>query len=284
MKQATLLLLLFPMLLQAQDSLYIASEKPASIHEDLPLELGATIISSKPGKITHVKFYAADPGSYTISFWSVTGSLYYSFKAVATTGWQRYQLAIPFEVAAGDSYIISYLTNQKFAYTKPGIVRSAGSIAKAATRYSYGHKFPAIPTNEDYFIDVVFKVNEERKSLIVNAGPDTIYRLPKDSVVHINAVVTGDSAYYSWYIVDSAGTCQVTGLNTLSPVIRTKGPCTLIMLLSGNDKYGNFLSSPVQIDILADPKTIISTIEYYLDGTYKVIDNTNYFLMKSRTL
>jgi hypothetical protein len=274
---------LLPLFLFSQDSLYTAADKPASIHEDLPLELGTVIKSSMPGQITHLKFYCVDPGKYSVTIWSITGSQLVSLSVQTTTGWQRIQLATPFEVAAGDQYIISYLTNQQFGYTKPQALRSSGSIAQLATRYSYGHKLPVTTTTEGYFVDVIFKAQEIRKPLIVYPGPDTAYRLPKDTVVYINGTVTGDSAYYSWFIVDSAGTCQVTGLNTLSPVIKTKGPCTVTMLLSGQDKWGNFLASPVQIDILADPKTIMSIIEYYLDGTYKVFDNPNYFLMKNRT-
>jgi hypothetical protein len=265
------------------DSLFLLTDKPAGIHEDLPLELGTVIRSAKPGRITHLKFYSVDPGKYTVSVWSITGSPLISMSVQATTGWQRIQLATPFEVAAGDQYIVSYLTNQKFGYSKLLPNRSVGNITQLDTRYSYGHKMPATPTTDGYFVDVVFKETAVRKPLIVNAGRDTTYRLPKDSMVSLNAVVTGDSAYFSWFLVDSAGTCQITGMQTLNPVIKTKEPCTVVMLLIGQDKYGSYLAAPVQIDILPDLKSVLSVIEYYLDGTYRVITGENYFLMKNRT-
>jgi hypothetical protein len=282
-KLIAILAFLLPAYLFAQDSLYLFNDKPASVHEDLPLELGIVIKSAKPGQITHLKFYCVDPGKYTITIWSITGSSLYSQSVQATNGWQRFQLITPFEVAAGDQYVISYLTNQQFGYSKSQTLRSVGNIAQLATRYSYGHKAPVTGTSDGYFIDVVFKSQETRKPLIVNPGGDTTYRLPKDSVVHINAIVTGDSTRFKWFVVDSAGTFQLTGLETLNPVIKTKEPCTLIMLLSGEDKYGAYLASPIQIDILPDPKSVLSVIEYYLDGTYRVIEGQNYFLMKSKS-
>jgi hypothetical protein len=279
---ATLAFIL-PLFLFSQDSLYTSNDKPASVHEDLPLELGIVIRSAKPGQITHLKFYCADPGTYTLSIWSITGSTLVSQSVQATAGWQRVQLATSFEVAAGDQYIVSYLTNQKFGYSKSQINRTAGNITQLGTKYSYGHKLPSTATTDGYFIDLVFREAAVRKPLIVNAGRDTTYRLPKDTMVSINGVVTGDSAYFSWFLVDSAGTCQITGMQTLNPVIKAKEPCTVVMLLIGQDKYGSYLASPVQVDILPDLKSVLSVIEYYLDGTYRVITGENYFLMKNRT-
>jgi hypothetical protein len=284
MKKITcFILILISLRCYPQDSLYLSADKPASVHEDNPLELGTVIRSAKPGQITHIKFYCVDPGKYTVTIWSVTGSSLLSQVIQATTGWQRFQLSTPFEVAVGDQYVISYLTNMQYGYSKSQALRTVGNITQLATRYSYGHKLPAVTVPEGYFIDVVFKEQQTRKPLIVNPGIDTAYRLPKDSVVYIHGIVTGDSVRFKWFVVDSAGTFQLSGLETLNPVIKTKEPCTLIMLLSGEDKYGAYLSIPIQIDVLPDPKTRRGTIEFYIDGTYKIIDEPNYFLMKSKS-
>lgn len=261
--------LLFPIISFSQDSLFLSTDKPAGIHEDIPQELGIVIRSQNPGQITHLKFYCVDAAKYTLTIWSITGSSLLSLPIQAKLGWNRLQLPIPFEVAAGDQYIVSYLTNQKFGYTKPMITRSVGNITQLETRYIYGHKVPTTFTTDGYFLDIVFKPQEVRKPLIVNTLSDSVYRLPKDSIIIISGIVSGDSVYYNWIVIDTVGTMTITGLNTLTPKIKTNEPCEVFMSLNGFDKWGNSLIAGIDFFVLPDPKSV--RIELYMDGTYKII-------------
>jgi hypothetical protein len=182
------------------------------------------------------------------------------------------------------TYVIGVkFPNGKYVYTNGLNPRARGKLTGNSGLLGWNVDKPTLRYTASFFVDVLISQDQPRSALIVNAGRDSTYRLPKDSLVYVNGVVTGDSAFYQWYIVDSAGTCQVTGLQTLSPVIKAKEPCTIIMLLVGQDKYRNYLASSLQIDILPDLKSVLSAIEYYLDGTYRVITGENYFLMKSKS-
>lgn len=254
MKQATLLLLFLPLFTWCQDSLYSASEKPLLTHEDNPQEIGIIVTSSKTGKITHIKFYCVDPGQYTVTIWSKTGSIFYSSKMQATTGWQRFALATPFEVAAGDSYIVSYLTNMKFGYSKKAIVRSTGSIAKLGTRSIYGHKFPPATSTltDDYYIDVIFQAEQPHATLIVNAGRDTAAVWPCDSI-QVHGVATGDSVKYIWTLDNQWGDVALSGLGSLTPVVRFKEPDSgAILVLTATDKWGNTSEHGVSVSVMPD--------------------------------
>lgn len=264
------------------DSIYVSTDKPVITDEDLPMELGIAIASNEPGKITHLKFYCVSAGNYTVSIWSITGSIFLSKNIAAKIGWNRLKLDIPFEVAAGDRYIISYLTKLKMGHTKNYPLKSSTNITQLSSLYSYGHVAPKTLTNDGYFVDVVFEPDiEVVKPLVVNSGKDTSYRLPKDTLITVKGIVTGDSSYYEWEIIDSSGTCTVSGLNTLNPTIKTKEPCTVLFSLFGGDKWGNHLGSITQINILPDLKTV--AIELYIDGTYRIVNEDNFFLMKNKT-
>lgn len=254
MKKLTILLL-FPVFLHAQDSLYLSTEKPASTWEDIPTTLGMEFKSSSPGNITALKFYKVDAtaGSYTLTLWATDGSKpFQTVVNVSGIGWKRVACNIP--VNQNQPYIVSvYSTLNRYGYTNNAFAspRIRGQLNAYSGRYSRSAGFPASSSTTWYGLDVVFeqvKINP----LIVNAGKDTTALWPCDSI-KVNGVATGDDVKYSWEVTYRWGDVSVSRLNTLSPVVKFLGPDSGVdLFLTGTDKRGNVLENGIRVMVTPD--------------------------------
>lgn len=141
-----------------------------SADEGAPVELGTRFTPARPGHVTAIRFFkgAGNHGVHTGSLWGPGGERLASvtFTDEQASGWQTAVLDEPEPVAAGQTYVVSYLAPQgHYSYTRgffEGGAWEAGDLTAPATdngRYTYG---PAggLPTYTwdaaNYFVDVVF--------------------------------------------------------------------------------------------------------------------------------
>jgi hypothetical protein len=284
----------------AQDSLFTAAEKPAAVESDQPLTVGLVFRSKVEGFISHVRVYkssSTDEGTYVLGIYTSTGEplTTQNYRATGAAGWRRVALDQPVRIESNVNYLATvWLPVGKYGsrtymftadrvrgnLTAPASARSGGN-----NRYVYGAA-PAFPTstyrNSSYYVDVVFKA---RQPLIVNAGRDTSYTLPRDTI-RLAAKVTGDGTFYNWDIVDSltipgnpADTIAMIDSRTLTPYFFRLGVGYYTFSLTGWDMYGATSTNTVRIEVLPNPKDVI--IELLRDGTWRVKDDGKYFLLKT---
>lgn len=249
------ILLLFPVFLHAQDSLYLSTEKPLSTWEDIPTTLGMEFKPSSPGNITALKFYKVDAtaGSYTLTLWAMDGSKpFQSTVNVSGIGWKRIPCNIP--VNQDQPYIVSaYSTLNRYGYTNNlfSLPRIRGQLYAYSGRYIRSAGFPASNSTTWYGLDVVFE-KQIRNPLIVNAGKDTAASWPCDSI-RVNGIATGDGIQYVWSIDNQWGDVSVTGTSTLNPVVKFKEPDSgAILILTATDKWGTTSEHGVSVSVMPD--------------------------------
>lgn len=279
----------------AQDSLFTASDKPATAESDNALTVGIVFKSKVEGLVTHVRIYksnAADTGTYVVGVWSSTGELLFSqnYKASGPVGWKRVQLNEPVRIEPNVNYTASvYLPMGKYGARQYMFTadRVRGNLTAPKTvnnRYTYGPAL-AYPTSvyrtSAYYVDIIFS---PRKPLIVNAGKDSTYTLPHDTVF-LKGLITGDGTFFSWDIVDSLSYGEPTDSvvmhesKTLNPYITGMRSGVYTYSLTGWDMYGSQSRHTVQITMAANPKDVI--FELLRDGTWRVVDDKKYFLLKT---
>lgn len=237
------LLLLISARVGAQDSLYLSTAKPTSFWDDEAVTLAGIIKAPYDGKITALKFYktTVNTAPILVTLWSMDGTgLTQMEVSNGRTGWQR--LPVSIQVSKDQSYVIGYRNPRGIAY---GYKNNAG----VKGLYSYSTGFPNKQVTTDYFVDMVF--SQSLKPLIVNAGRDTVYTWPVASIT-LNGFVSGDGVTYKWTVIDSFGTLNVTGLNTLHPVLKPKPDSGGIFLLTGTDSRGVTSEHDVYITVTPD--------------------------------
>jgi hypothetical protein len=147
------------------------SETPAvaSTPDDDPIELGVSFTPSVAGTATSVRFYkgAGNLGQHLGHVWSSTGQLLGTaqFANETASGWQTAQLGTAVQLAAGQTYVVSYFAPQgHYSYTSGyfATAKTTGPLTAAATtngRYAYALT-GGYPTstygNTNYFVDVGF--------------------------------------------------------------------------------------------------------------------------------
>src|SRR6185369_11835556 len=118
-------------------------------------------------------------------------------------------------------------------------------------RYAYGSAlaYPGATYQAgSYYLDVVF-APVQTQPLIVNAGRDTAYALPRDTV-YLKGVVTGDAPTFTWDFVDSLSlTWDTTAVirmwqtTTLAPYVTGLKEGRYVFRLTGRDVVGNVSAS-----------------------------------------
>lgn len=154
-------------------SLFLSSDIPSvvNVNDRNSVELGVKFSSTKPGKITSLRFYkgSQDTGTHTAHLWSASGQLLTSatFGGETSSGWQQVNFPAPVTIAANTTYVASYHTNGFYSasgnyFTK---ARTNGPLTAPAGNngvYAYGSAV-AFPSNSyrstNYWVDVVFSAS-----------------------------------------------------------------------------------------------------------------------------
>jgi hypothetical protein len=288
--------------LRGQDSLFTAAEKPSTLTNDAAVTVGMVITPKLDGVLTHWRIYkstAADTSTYTFAIWLANGTQIYTqpVKMNGALGWKRVPLTFPFPVQTGTNFVVgvflprgdygSRLNVYTADRTRGNLTAPASSKVAGNGRYVYGSAlaYPnATYQSGSYYLDVVFKP-VQTQPLIVNAGRDTTYALPRDTV-RLQGIVTGNAPTFSWNMIDSlswswdtTGAVIMRESTTLTPYLTGMTEGRYVFRLTGQDAVGNVSSHDVTITIVADPKGVI--IELLRDGTWRVVDEKKLFLLKT---
>ncbi len=148
-----------------------ADKTPAtpSTNDSASVELGLGFTPSVAGNVTGIKFYkgTGNTGTHKGTLWSNTGTKLGSvtFTGETASGWQTATLATPVHLAAGTSYVVSYLapkghySTTASYFSQPATSGPLTAPASGNGRYLYGAG--GFPTNTyngaNYFVDLVFK-------------------------------------------------------------------------------------------------------------------------------
>jgi hypothetical protein len=140
-------------------------------------ELGMKFRSSVAGTVTGVRFYkgSADTGQHVGSLWSRSGQKLASvtFTNETASGWQEARFAAPVAITANTTYVISYHTGGRFAYTRNYFATAGTSTSPVRALadgedggngvYCYGSTsaFPSSTyLSSNYWVDVVFQATQ----------------------------------------------------------------------------------------------------------------------------
>ena len=150
----------------------MADQTPAtaSANDGSAIELGTAFTPSVAGAVTAIRFYkgAGNNGVHTGSVWDAAGNRLatVTFTGETATGWQTATLATPLQLAAGQTYVVSYYApNGSYSSTPSwfSTPRTVGPLSAPTTnngryRYGAGGGFPTSSWNAtNYFVDVVFR-------------------------------------------------------------------------------------------------------------------------------
>ena len=142
--------------------------------DDGSVNVGMKFQSDVTGSVTGARFYkaAANTGTHVGSLWSATGTLLAqgSFTAETASGWQSLTFASPVTIAAGTTYVVSYLAPKGRYSVTSAAFGGPGGIFNAPLRglsdavspngvYSYAATsvFPVNSFNAgNYWVDLLF--------------------------------------------------------------------------------------------------------------------------------
>ncbi len=257
----TIILLLSPLFINAQDSLFLNSES-GTLFEDLPCQIGTQIKVSKAGTINALKFYKTESGitTYTLSVFNSAGVKIFAttYKNTAT-GWQRILVNIPIEAG---TYTLSVSNPGRYSYKKIVFPRTRGNVTGAFGAFRYLETNQWTLNSTTYFVDAVISY-QQTIPLSVSVSPDIKMEMPVDSVT-VSGTVKGATSW-EWEVIDSSGTHEVKYLNTLFPVIKPKNQKggTLLLMLTGRNSTGQELSEIISVWFTPNPKIIRA---YILEG------------------
>jgi hypothetical protein len=140
----------------------------ASNNDSSSVELGTLFSPTVDGTINAIKFYkgTGNTGAHVGTIWSSTGTSLatVTFTNEASTGWQTAALSQPLAVAAGQTYVVSYLApNGHYSsaaafFANPWTTGHLTAPSGNNGRYLYGPGgFPTDSWNStNYFVDVNF--------------------------------------------------------------------------------------------------------------------------------
>jgi hypothetical protein len=149
-------------------SLFSESRTPEIVNAADParVTLGVTFSPSVNGTVTAIRFYkgAGNYGPHTGTLWDAAGTRLASavFSDESTAGWQTATLDRPISVAAGKTYVASYLAPRgAYSITPSGFAnaytRGPLSVPASGAVYTYSDGFPSSASTSDYGVDVVFE-------------------------------------------------------------------------------------------------------------------------------
>jgi hypothetical protein len=133
------------------------------------VELGMAFTPAVAGQVQALRYYASvgDIGAHTGSLWDAAGRrlAQVSFPTPTAAGWQRAVLSSAVDLAAGQTYTVSYFSERgRYAYTTGGFGASitsgpltAPSPENGRYRYGAGDTAPSLVwESTNYFADVEF--------------------------------------------------------------------------------------------------------------------------------
>jgi len=142
----------------------------AAVDDAQAVELGVSFVPSVAGTVTAIRFYKGpgNTGTHTGSLWSASGVRLATgtFTSETAEGWQTMNLATPYALSAGTTYVVSYLApSGRYAATGKFFANgySSGPLSVPAAgngryRYGVGGGFPTTTFNStNYFVGVVFR-------------------------------------------------------------------------------------------------------------------------------
>ncbi|MGZ8906989.1 MAG: DUF4082 domain-containing protein, partial [Methylobacter sp.] len=151
-----------------------------SVNDPGSVELGVKFRSDLDGFITGIRFYQANPGSYTGTLWSLGGQQLATGNVTATApGWQQVIFSAPVAITANTVYVASYhAPNGNYAATNTPefslqgvdnpplhLLKDGENGGNGVYAYSASTTFPSNTYNSsNYWVDVEFSTN---------AGSDT---------------------------------------------------------------------------------------------------------------
>ncbi len=209
------------------------------------VNLGVQFTPGEAGTITGIRFYKAstNTGTHVGSLWSSSGTLLAqaTFSGETASGWQTATFSTPVAVAAGTTYVASYLApNGHYSVTQPGFssavtngpltAPASGSVTPGNGVYFYASTstFPnSTYQSSNYSVDVLFDPGV--------SGPATAPGAPTG----VSAVPANSEAQVSWTDPSNGGSAITT--YTVTPYVGTQaqtptivaGATTTSVLVSG---------------------------------------------------
>lgn len=262
MKKLTILLL-FPVFVNAQDSLW--TESPAIKDAANAAVTVGEEFTTPAGRLKAIKFWKNETaGNYVVTLWHPNGASLFSqqYKST-TTGWQRITMDLSLE--AGTYVIGVYFPNGKYVYTNGLNPRVKTKLTGNSGLFSGGNFKPTARYTASFFVDAVIDY-ASTVPLSVKTSPDRDAAMYKDSV-QVSAVATGYTKF-QWTVEDSDGRFTLKDTNTLKPYVipLDSSGCRILLFCTVTDASGSQLSDAVIIRIAPHPKMVLG---YYLvDGTF----------------
>jgi hypothetical protein len=145
-----------------------AGPKTASYADPQAVEVGTKFTSTRAGQVVGVRFYkgAQNTGVHIGRLWTAAGRQLASatFDAESPSGWQTVDFAAPVDIAAGTTYVASYVAPVGHYAVDPGYFNAAhrSGVLTAPRdagvfRYGTGDAVPAQTFGgNNYWVDVLF--------------------------------------------------------------------------------------------------------------------------------
>ncbi|MBE7184196.1 MAG: DUF4082 domain-containing protein [Methylobacterium mesophilicum] len=156
-------------------TIFASTDAPATVrvNDASPVELGMKFKADVAGTVTAIRFFkgADNTGPHEGRLWNAANQLVgtVNFTNETASGWQEATLATPVNIAAGQTYTVSYHTNGYYSATSDGFATNkvsgnlealSGAVAGGNGVFKYGPSgtFPNESYNKtNYYVDVVFK-------------------------------------------------------------------------------------------------------------------------------
>lgn len=262
MKNLTILLL-FPVFLNAQDSLW--TESPAIKDAATAAITVGEEFSTPAGRLKAIKFWKNETaGNYVITLWHPNGaSLFTQQYKSTTTGWQRITMDLPLETG---TYVIGVkFPNGKYVYTNGLHPRVKSKLTGNSGLLGWNVDKPVNRYTASFFVDAVIDY-AATVPLTVKTSPDRDATMYKDSV-GVSATATGYTKF-QWTVEDFEGRFTLKDTNTLKPYVipLDSSGCRVWLFCTVMDASGNQQSDAVAIRIAPHPKMVLGY--YLIDGTF----------------
>jgi hypothetical protein len=240
----------------------------ASTVDGSSVELGVKFLSDIDGSITAIRFYKGpnNTGQHVGHLWAANGNLLGTavFGNESATGWQQANFAASIPIAAGQTYVASYLAPAGgYAVSPAGLAASADraplhALASGASGgngvFAYGPGgFPNGSYNAtNYWVDVVFA--DSGAPTVIEQSP-----VPQATGVALNSTVTArfgeavQPATISFVLRDGQGAVVASttsydgpsSVATLTPTGALNANATYTATVSGaKDLTGNAMTAP----------------------------------------
>jgi hypothetical protein len=231
-----------------------------------PIELGLKFRADVDGYVQGVRFYkhSLNTGSHKGHLWTSTGTLLAEVTFVDETdsGWQSAYFGTPVAVAANTTYVVSYLSNRYFSFTRDYFATSgvdnsplhalANGVDGPNGVNKSGGGFPDQSyRSTNYWVDVIFDTTQPVDSIPLTV---TSFSPPAD----LSVVVIGDQVTIKFN-------------EYLSPATVNSGTFEL------RDSIGNLIDASITYDSINTSVTIdpVESLSYSTTYTVRVVGGEN---------